>query len=533
MFPQSIADALHAAPFDKIAQLWEVLEETIPGAETRAWLAKNDRYYLLVRILHRSDAIHPWLYARCREVEANPDGYLDLWAREHYKSTIITFAGIIQEIIKNPEITVGIFSHTKPIAKAFLSQIQKEFESNEDLRATFPDIFYDNPQRDSPSWSQDAGLTVKRKSNPKERTLEAHGLVDGQPTSKHFELLVYDDVVTKESVSTPEQIAKTTESWELSDNLGKAGGRKWHIGTRYSYADTYETIITRKAAIVRLHAATDDGTFTGEPVFFTKEVWQAKVIAQGEATISCQMLQNPLAGQQRMFDVQDYRAYEVRPETLNVYIMVDPARSKKQGSDKTAIAVIGVDYASNKYLLDGFNHRMDLRERWLKTAMMYHKWKRTQGVQLCFVGYEAFGAQADLDYFEEQMKTPQGGGFFPIQELMWPRDSEGSKTDRVQRIGPDLRLHKIFLPYDTDPRNLTSTQRKFQNTGYSFRIAQPIRRKDESDNIYDLSKELRLQTHFFPFGGKKDLIDAVSRIYDMEPKAPNMSEPGYMEPDYV
>ena len=78
---------------------------------------------------------------------------------------------------------------------------------------------------------------VKRKGNPKESTLEAWGLVDGQPTSAHFGLRVYDDVVAPESVTTPEQINKTTEAWELSDNLGTIGGRKWHVGTRYHFGD--------------------------------------------------------------------------------------------------------------------------------------------------------------------------------------------------------------------------------------------------------------------------------------------------------
>jgi hypothetical protein len=532
MYPLSIEQKLHAAEFSDIPELWRVLEEH-GGPAARAWLAAHDRYYLLVRVLHRLDAVHPWLYARTREVEAAPDGYLDLWAREHYKSTIITYAGIIQEVIKNPEICIGIFSHTKPIAKAFLAQIQQELEKNDDLLKLYPDVFYDNPGKDSPSWSLDNGLTVRRKSNPKERTIEAHGLVDGQPTSKHFDLLVYDDVVTEASVSTPEQIQKTTTSWELSDNLGKAGGRKWHIGTRYSYADTYETMLERKAVIPRVYPATDDGTFTGTPIFFPQEVWDAKLIAQGEATVACQLLQNPLSGQQRMFNVEDYRVYEVRPEALNIYIMVDPARSKKKGSDKTAIVVLGIDYASNKYLIDGFNHRMDLRERWTRTAQMYHKWKRDPGCRNIKVGYEAFGAQADLDYFQEQMATPQGGGYFVIDELMWPRDSEGSKSDRVQRLGPDLRTHKFYLPYETVAERLTAVQRKFTNTGYSWRVAQPIRRKDESGNIYDLTKELKLQTHFFPFGGKKDVIDATSRIYDMEPHAPNFREPSYLEPEYT
>jgi hypothetical protein len=530
--PSEIRKALLAAPFRSVAEYWQILESDF-GPDIKPWLALHDRYYLLVNVLHRQDAIHPWLYARCREVEQARDGYLDLWAREHYKSTIITFAGIVQEVLTDPEITIGLFSHTKPIAKAFLRQIQKEFENNEDLKALFPHLFWENPEREAPSWSLDGGITIRRKSNPKENTIEAHGLVDGQPTSKHFALMVYDDVVTRESVSTPEQIAKTTEAWELSDNLGTAGGRKWHIGTRYSYADTYEEIIKRKSVKVRLHPATDDGTITGTPVLFTQDTWHKKVRDQGEATISCQMLQNPLAGQQRMFNVEDLRVYEIRPEILNVYITVDPARSKKKGSDRTAIAVIGVDYAMNKYLLDGFNHKMDLRERWVRTSQMYHRWRRAPGVQNTKVGYEAFGAQADLDYFEEQMRKPDQGGHFPIEQLMWPRDSEGSKTDRVQRLGPDLRAHKLFLPYDTDDKKLTRLQHNVLNTGHRHRIAQPIRRKDEGNSIYDLSKELRLQIHYFPFGGKKDLIDAVSRIYDLEPHAPAFMEPGYIEPEFV
>jgi hypothetical protein len=82
------------------------------------------------------------------------------------------------------------------------------------------------------NWSEDKGITVKRKSNPKESTIEAHGLVGGQPTSKHFSLLVYDDVVTLESVTSPEMIQKTTDAWAISLNLGAHGGKRRYIGTR-------------------------------------------------------------------------------------------------------------------------------------------------------------------------------------------------------------------------------------------------------------------------------------------------------------
>lgn len=519
-------------PFAKIFDRWEWMTDNGKNQQIMRGLCMFDRYFLLVQMFGRKDMLHPWLYARCREVERAPDGFLDLWAREHYKSTIITFAGIIQEILRNPEITIGIFSHTAPIAKSFLKQIRTELERNEKLKLLFPDILWQNPSAESPSWSLDSGITVKRKTNPKENTVEAHGLVDGQPTSKHFELLVYDDVVVKDSVSTPEQVAKTTESWELSDNLGKNNGRKWHIGTRWSYADTYDAIMKRNAVKVRLHPATHDGTFTGHPVFLSPEVNEDKKIVQGEATYSCQMLQNPLAGQNRMFNIEDLQIYEVRPDTLNVYIMCDPARSKKRDSAKTAMVVIGLDYALNKYLLDGFNHKMDLKDRWTNFAFLYKKWRQTTGVQNVRMGYETFGAQADMDYFQEQMRLPNEVRF-DIVELAWPREGDGSKIDRVQRLGPDFRSHKFFLPYPTNEKKLTNNQSRMYNSGYGYRVAKPIRRKDENGQIYDLVEEFRQQIHYFPYGGLKDLPDAASRIYDMEPKSPSLYEPNYAEPEFT
>jgi len=130
-------------------------------------------------------------------VQASPNDRLDLWFREGYKSTIITFALTIQDILNDPEITIGLASHTRPIAKAFMRQIKREFEGNETLKSWFPDILYANPQKESPKWSEDEGIVVIRKSNPKEATIEAWGVVDGQPTSKHYKLLVYDDIVTR------------------------------------------------------------------------------------------------------------------------------------------------------------------------------------------------------------------------------------------------------------------------------------------------------------------------------------------------
>ena len=494
----------------------------------QAALGKADRYYLLVSILGRVDALDPWLYARCREVEADPDGYLDLWARGHYKSTVITFAGSIQEILNDPEFTIGIFAHTRPIAKAFLIQIKLELESNRRLVLLYPDVLYENPRKESPAWSEN-GITVKRHGNPKERTVEAWGVVKGQPTSKHWGLRIYDDMVTIESVTTPEQIQKTTACWELSLNLGSKHPRCWYPGTRYSFGDTYQVMLERKAVKPRLHPATDDGTIAGKPVFLSQAAWDTLVQISSEATIACQQLQNPTAGMQATFRVEWIRRAEIRPKTLNVYVMCDPASSKKKDSDNTAIAVIGVDAARNKYLLDGVRQKLNLRERWVALYALRVRWMREPGVQSVYVGYERYGMRSDLEYFEECMERE--GDSFPIRELAWPMEGPGSKSDRIQRLLPDLKTGRFYLPAKLQGES--ALQIKTRAQGQPYLIQKPIRRKDENGRVYDLGEEFMDELRLEPFGTKRDLLDAASRLYDMEYTPPVIIEDAALEPEWA
>jgi hypothetical protein len=61
-------------------------------------------------------------------------------------------------------------------------------------------------------------------------------------------------------------------------------------------------ILERKALKARIYPATDNGRPEGKPVLLTPAQWAEKKMIQGPATIACQMLQNPLAGQQAFFN---------------------------------------------------------------------------------------------------------------------------------------------------------------------------------------------------------------------------------------
>lgn len=522
---------LHEVSFAQIEETWaDLLENDINGMVARD-LARHDRYFLLTQLLGRADAWHPWLYARCREVEAAPDGYLDLWSREHYKSTIITFAGVIQEVLRDPEITVGIFSFNKPTARKFLRQIKYELETNSALKALFPEILWADPKKDAPRWSEDGGIVVKRAGNPKEATVEGHGLVDGQPTGAHFALRVYDDVVTLESVSSPDMVRKTTEAWSLSDNLGARGpcgeSRCQHVGTRYSFRDTYQDMIDMGAVTPRIYPATDNGQPDGRPVFLPDQAWAEKRRMQISSVLAAQMLQNPAAGNEATFRRDWLRFIDIRPATLNVYIMCDPASSRKRGSDDTAIAVVGVDAGGSRWLLDGYCHKMGLAERYQAIKLLRRHWQSMPGVQQVRVGYERFGLTSDLEHFELQMERDRD--VFELTELAWPREGSGAKDDRIQRLEPDFRNGRFYLPATTEAE--TGAQARMRAQGQAFRIYSPPRRRDHNGQAYSLITKFLDQYLVHPFGGHDDFIDAVSRLYDMDPVPPIVIDESQLEPE--
>jgi phage terminase large subunit-like protein len=431
---------------------WQTSVERLPPSDQvklQRQQIRTDLYYLLRYVMGRPDIEHPWMLARIREIQQNPDGYLDLWARDHRKSTVITYALTIQDILashgEDPlpawggmEPTFGIFSHTGSISADFVRQIKTELQSNRILIGLFPDVLYDNAEKESPRWSVQNGLVVKRKSNPKEATVEGHGLVDGQPTGKHFNVLIYDDVVTQDSVNTPEMIEKTTKAWELSLNLGDRNPRVRGIGTRYHFADTWRAIMDRQALIPRMHPATKDGTASGEPVYLTKAELAKKRQNMGPYTFSSQMLLNPIADSRQTFVREwfdkrfDYG--QLDHKAMNRVLICDAANSKKKGSDYTAMAVIGKAADQNVYLLDYFRDRLTLKERASEYMRLHRKWKPQDA------GYEQYGLMGDIEYLKILME--QKTYHFQIHEL----GGKLSKPDRINRLIPVCADGKFWMP---------------------------------------------------------------------------------------
>jgi hypothetical protein len=335
-----------------------------------------------------------------------------------------------------------------------------------------------------------------------------------------------------------------------------------------SFADTYGILLERGTLKPRIYPATEDGTLKGTPVLLTEERW-AEVKEAQRRMVNAQMLLNPIAGNEAMFQTTWLRTYTIRPTIMNIYIMVDPSKGRGTRSDRTAMAVIGVDVAGNKYLLDGYRHRMKLSERWAALKNLYVKWRDATGTQVIIVGYERYGKDAETEVISEWQE--RDGIAFELVELNWAREGGQSKKDRVDRLEPDVRRGTFYLPgivyhpdmggreghalwkpwTEDDAKAAENTgqpshpigqiiyrplqgdlkeHRAMAATHQNYRIVQPIKRRDENNEIYDLTRAFIEEMTFFPFSPKDDLIDAASRIYDLSPKPAVQYEAASLEP---
>ena len=460
--------------------------------QAQRWLARNDLFFLLTVLCGRRDLNHDWLFARCREVNAAPDGYLDLWAREHYKSTIITFGLTLKDVLashgEDPEpryggreLCFGIFSHTRPTAKGFLRQIKYEAEHNTELQALFPDVLWADPRNDSPKWSEDEGLIFRRKTNPKEATIEAWGLVDGQPTGKHFSRRVYDDVVTERSV-TADMIPKTTTAWELSENLGTADGAARYVGTRYHLFDTYATMRERGIP-ARIYPCTSDGSEDWSKSVLRSAAFLAeKRKLQGPYTFGAQMLLSPKADTAQGFKLEWLRYWPGDNTTdLNLYLIVDPASRKKKTNDYTSMWIVGVGGDGNYYVVDGCRDRLNLTERTRWLFKLHRLWRPIG------VGYEEYAMQADIEHMQSEMVRHN------YRFSITPLAGSLGTDDRIRRLVPVFETGRMFLP-------------------------QPgiVHQNHEGEQVNIVRQFVNDEYLAFPVGAHDDMLSNLSRILDDE-----------------
>lgn len=387
----------------------------------------------------------PFVLARTYDVQDRHNMTLDLWAREHWKSTILSYSLPIWKTINNPESRNVFFSYNKTLATKLVRRVKLTMEQNELLKKCWPDIFYENPKKESSKWSERDGCTVKRKGIYPEATFEGYGLVDLMPTGGHYTLRDYDDIVDPQTVINVENINKAEHAFRMSDNLGERGGIKYVVGTRYKYNDPYSRLILNGKWLVRTYPAEvdDEGKakFKGIPVFMTRTELDNKFDEQGEYIYFCQMLQSPRVGSKYNFKESYKKTYKKLPNGhLNYYIVVDSAKrkrfeSKRDRSDYTVMWAFAVDSLRNWYMLDGVRDKLDLQQKWDALRKLSQDWA------IATIGYEQYANMTDAEFMAIQQK--EEGLFLEIIELKGL-----SQDERIPELVPYYKKGKVLWPED-------------------------------------------------------------------------------------
>ena len=173
---------------------------------------------------------------------------------------------------------------------------------------------------------------------------------------------------------------------------------------------------------------------------------------------------------------------------LNFYLLGDPAGTKRKRSDYTCFVVLGVSADHQIFLVDLVRDKLNLRQRWEAYRDLYLKWQPMESA------YEEYGMQTDREYFEERMGIE--GVYFTIT----PLGGHLEKKARIRRLQPVFENKKFLIPHELI----------YQRDG------RPV----------DLIHEFIVDEYSkFPFPQHDDILDAISRIRDLNVVYPAITRP--------
>lgn len=271
------------------------------------------------------------------------------------KTSCITVGDSLYELAKDPNLTIVLDSVLRALSIGFLSQIRDICEGNEKFKLIFGEW------ESSRNWTG-SHLNIKNKPSgvDKDYSIATAG-VDSIKVSYHPKLTILDDLVDRETVRTPEALAKTIRHYlDLSPMIGEQG-RVIYVGTRWDQDDLISYILENESDdwdILIKSAIKEDGTAYYPQMLPLTRI--TKELDKDPYFNSCQLLNDPVNPSTTTFNTDDIEWYEDEselPDNLVNYLTVDPAGHEGSVGDNTAIIIAGVDREENLYFYEPYFDR--------------------------------------------------------------------------------------------------------------------------------------------------------------------------------
>lgn len=383
---------------------------------------------------------------------------MDLAPRGHGKSTIGDVDFCVTKVLRNPDIRIMIGSKTQTQASAFLKEIRTHFEQNVNLIRIFGDW---KKSRDN-VWN-DKEFTVNRRTViKKEATVSALG-ASGAVVSKHFDIIIGDDLVGFENARTEAQ-RKVLKEWFYSSLYPtlEPDGEIHILGTRYSPMDLYEDLIKSKNYKVNVQQAIT--IKDGQEV----SLWESKFSLEklrsireeaGLIIFNMQYQNNTELAKGKIFKYKyfkhfeeyevDYALNRVRVKVLDaqgvpfwipvrIYMGADLAISEDETSnnDYFVLTVIGVDKNKNVYVLDYLKERLSFNAQ-LNAILDYGRNK--------FPMVERIGVET-VQYQKSLAQEIRRLSLLPVINIQTSKD----KVTRAMRRSALFENGKVFFRIGMD-----------------------------------------------------------------------------------
>lgn len=156
-------------------------------------------------------------------------------------------ADTVQLILNYPNIRILMVSGTQALAERILSEIKQHFQTNEKLRALFPEHC---PPPDTQFGTADSFTTPARNRIYREPTVSI-STVGSVKAGSHYNHIKIDDMVTELNSLTADQRQKVIDFYDGLIPLLEPDGYIDLIGTRYHQFDLYGKLLERDAAVRR------------------------------------------------------------------------------------------------------------------------------------------------------------------------------------------------------------------------------------------------------------------------------------------
>lgn len=283
---------------------------------------------------------------------------LQLAPRGFGKSTVLNIVRVLFEVVRDPNIRVLIVSNTALQAEVFLREIRQHFEHNRTLRFVFGAF------EGETKWHQNEIVVLPRTTHAKESTVSCVG-VGGPVVSRHYDLIVADDLIDEESSRTEGQREKLRD-WFYRSLLPtlEPHGRMYILGTRYHFEDLYGYLLQGEYAPCHqvLKALPGDES-TPWPEKFSIEWLEDRRRSMGTLLFNSQYQNDVEAMKGRIFRAEWLRYYDQPPDGLRLYQGVDLAISQRESADYFAIVTVGVDREQNVFVLDVIKRRLTFKQQ--------------------------------------------------------------------------------------------------------------------------------------------------------------------------